>query len=144
MGQKRSAVCPAVSSPCLQMHYGPFYLHGLNFLPAGDRVQHRMWIPGHAVRAATGFTARTGKIPQLPHFRQSLYMFQMELKKPLMYDTVLIELLPCAVCGLISTPPAAFWQLKHVWKLQWMARMGFSLMVKLAMLKVIPCQTHYK
>lgn len=31
-------------------------------------------------------------------------MFQGELKKPLMYDTVLIELSPCTVCGLISIP----------------------------------------
>lgn len=70
-------------------------------------------------------------------------MFQMELKKPLMQDTVVIELSPCTVCGLVSTPPAAFWQLKHVWKLQWIVRVGFPLFVKLATLKVIMCQTHH-
>lgn len=75
-------------------------------------------------------------------FRQNLYMFQMELKKLLMHDTVVIELSPCTVCGLLSTPPAAFWQLKHVWKLQWIVRVGFDLFVKLATLKVIVCQTH--
>lgn len=118
-------------------------------------------IPGHAVRPTAIHVVgcihgRTGKLSQLRHFRrslyvyraytctsfQSLYMFQMELKKPPMYNTVLIELSPCTVCGLISTP-AAFWQLKHAWKLQWMARMDFSLIIELATLEVIPCQTHY-
>lgn len=57
VGQKWSAVCLAVSSQCLQMPYGPFHLHGLNFLPAGAGVQHRVlrtWVCRLVVHSQPG------------------------------------------------------------------------------------------